>query len=401
MLLVFLAATPRADRADPWVRMNARGEVVARGEAPRAQWPNDDDVVVVLEASQVRLLALDMPPMSHDRLERAVRLAVDDVVASDADDTAIAFVEPGAGNVLVAVTSRALLSAIASVAPRAARIVPESALAPHADAWTWYRSAAGGGFVRRDDGSAFTVGETAGHALPPELVVALAQAVRASHAPRAISCAFASDATERSRWSQAIGASFLPAAAWRWDEAPLSAITRAPDFARNARQSRSNDSPHGWRAFRPALILAGLALALHLGSLAATRASLAIQNARLASALVGEAAALRLPDTATPGAAAAAIARRDAERRHAAGKGASSDALPLLARAAPALATLPPGTLRSARYGGDAWTLELGPLDRDALSRISRALAASGLDALAAPASGGTRMRVALAATAR
>jgi hypothetical protein len=398
MLLVFLAAAPRADRADPWVRTNARGEVLARGETPFARL-GEEDVVVVLAAAHVRLVALDMPPMSRERLERAVRLALDDAVASDADDTAIASIEQGAGKVVAAIASRALVDAIAHDTRRAVRLVPESALVPAVDGWTWCRSGAGGGFVRCSDGGAFAIGERVDNALPDELVVALAHARRNGHPPASIHCAFACDAVARARWSQAGGVSFVPAAPWRWDEASVSAIANAPDFAR-ATVADDGKAKATWRAFRPALALAALALAVHLGGLLATRATLALENARVSRALVAEARARQLPDAGTSSSAGAAIAREHAQRMHAAGKPAPADAIPLLARAAPALASLAPGTLRSARYAGDAWTLDLARIDRDHLSQLSRALAASGLDALAAPASGGMRLRVALAPTA-
>ena len=73
----------------------------------------------------------------------------------------------------------------------------------------------------------------------------------------------------------------------------------------------------------------------------------------------------------------------------------------MLARAAPTLGTLAPGALRAAHYAGDTWTLELARLDSATLSRLSRALAGAGIDARAAPTSGGTRMRLALSPTAR
>jgi hypothetical protein len=396
MLLVYLAEPPASARAIPWVRVDARGEAVARGEARGVQWPQDDETVVVLAPSQARLVALDMPPMSRDRLERAVRLALDDAIASNADDTAIAIADPHDGNLLVALASRTTIDSLDRAARRV-RIVPEAALAPTLAGWTWCRPAGGMPFVRRDDGSAFTVSEPVAAELPPEIGVALKQA----RTPQTIHCAFACTANDRAQWAAASGATFVPAPPWRYEQAARAAIARAPDFARRPGREAAAASSSSSRAFRPALILAGLALVVHLAGLAVTRASLAVENARLSRAIVDEAASLPDADATTPERAAAAIARAAAERRHAAGRAAPSDALPLLARAAPVLRTLPAGTLRSAHYATDAWTLEFGTLDRQSLSRVSRALADAGLDVLAAPVSAGTRMRVALASTAR
>lgn len=396
MLLVYVKEPAASARTTPWVRVDARGEAVARGEARGTQWPLDDETVVVLAASQARLVSLDMPPMSRDRLERAVRLALDDEIASDTDDTAIAIADPQDGNLLVALASRTTIDTLEHAAPRV-RIIPETALAPTLAGWTWCRPAGGIPFVRRDDGSAFTVSEPVAAELPPEIGVALKQARTAP----TIHCAFVCTANDRAQWAAASGATFVPAPPWRFEQASRGAIARAPDFAgRAAREATAASSP-SWRAFRPALIVAGLALVVHLAGLAVTRASLAVENARLSRAIVDEAASLHDTGATTPERAAAAIARAAAERRHAAGRVAPSDALPLLARAAPVLRTLPAGTLRSAHYASDAWMLEFGTLDRENLSRVSRALADAGLDVLAAPVSGGTRMRVALASTAR
>ena len=60
-----------------------------------------------------------------------------------------------------------------------------------------------------------------------------------------------------------------------------------------------------------------------------------------------------------------------------------------------------PQALRSARYASDTWTLDLGNVDPALLSRVTGRLTAAGVEALAVPASGGTRMRLSLAAVAR
>jgi len=86
--------------------------------------------------------------------------------------------------------------------------------------------------------------------------------------------------------------------------------------------------------------------------------------------------------------------RRHAEARHRAGLAAPGDALPLLAQASPALATLPAAALRSATYGDRAWTLELGKLDADALARVDRSLGERGLVVMQAPTAAGVRMRI-------
>jgi general secretion pathway protein L len=400
MLRVFLAAPPRAERAEQWVRYGADGRPVARGHDVPARWPVDGTIDVVLAAGHVRLIALALPPMPRDRLRAAARFALEDQLATTAEESSISIGEVQNGRVLVAVTSDALVRAITHDR-RVSRVIPESALAPHGDGWTWCASEAGDGFVRRADGSAFAVG-VCGDALPPELIAALAQTARAGAPPAGVHVAFRCDALQLARWSQSAGVAFIAAPAWEWEGASPATFAVAPDFLDTSQRSdRASTRSTYARAFRPALLLAALALAVHVGALASQWTWLGVENWRLWRALVAEAAAAKLPDAATPGDAAAAIARQNAQLRHRAAQSAPADALPLLARAAPTLGALLPGVLRSAHYADNAWTIELGKLDAAALSRTTRRLAEAGVDALAAPTTAGMRMRLSLAATAR
>ena len=94
---------------------------------------------------------------------------------------------------------------------------------------------------------------------------------------------------------------------------------------------------------------------------------------------------------------ATAIARRHSQARHLAGLSAPADALPLLARAAPALAALPAGMLKSATYADGHWTFDLAKLDVSATQHLEQQLASAGLATLQAANPLGARMRVALA----
>ena len=194
---------------------------------------------------------------------------------------------------------------------------------------------------------------------------------------------------------------FVPAPAWRWEDTAAEAFADSPDFL--AADAPTKDVAPGSRVarlFRPALVLGTLAIAFHVTGLLAQWTWLNVTDWRLSRELVRQATAAALPAT-TAATAAAEIARRNAELRHAASKSASADALPLLARAASAFGELPRGTLKSAHYAANAWTLEIGKLDADALSRVTRALGRAGIEAVAAPSSSGTRMRITLDPTAR
>ncbi len=404
MLRVFLPAPPIAARADAWVRYADDGRPVARGRDAPDAWPPDPAIEAVVAAAHVRLAALDLPPMPGNRLRAAARFALEDQMASTAAEAAVAVAAArNGGPAIAAVASDALIRAIAGHTKRIARIIPESALAPHTDGWTWCMSAAGGGFVRRADGSTFAIGGADGaNEVPPELAAALAQATRGGAAPPVVHAAVRSTAAQLAQWSQTTGIRFVAAPEWHWERATAGAFAAAPDFlADDTQPAASQRRPDAMRWFRPALVLAALAILIHLGALITQWAWLRVDNWQLARALVEQAGAAQLPDAATPEAATAAIARRNAELRHRASQSAPADALPLLARAAPSIGALPPGMLKSAAYAGNAWTLELGKLDPAAASSVTRALARNGVDALAAPTAGGTRMRLTLDATAR
>ena len=320
MLRVFLPGPLRADRADRWIRIGADGRRIDAGTDVPSRWPVDPKTDLVLAADRIRLIALAMPPMPRDRLRSAVRYALEDQLASDADESAIALGEIRDGRCLVAVVEQALLRTIPAMPGRASRVIPESALAPRADGWTWCASAAGGGFVRRTDGSAFGVGapERSDDALPPELAVALAQAARERAAPGTVHVAFATDPSLLATWSRAAGVTFEAAPEWHWERASASAFASAPDFVRDNGASNTSHrrEPIAWRAFRPALLLAGSALVVALAGLAFEWSRLSIENWRLAHALVDEARASALPEATSAPAAFAAIARRNASLRH-------------------------------------------------------------------------------------
>ena len=400
MLRVFLAAPPSADRAEPWVRYGSDGRAVARGRDVPARWPSDASVEVVVAAAMTRVVALALPPMPRNRLPAAVRYALEDQMATSADDAAIA-VTAAENGVIAAIAMRQSIDAIRASVARVTRIVPESALAPRSDGWTWCASAANGGFVRRADGSAFAVGVSDGGALPPELDAALAAAAHSGGAPAAVYVGLSASEQQLARWSRDAGVPFVAAPVWRWDEAPAATFAAAPDFLATDAPAGAPAASNAARAFRPALAIATAALVLLAAGLLVERAWLAVEQWQASRALMQEAASARLAEASTPAAAAAAIARANAQARHRAGKAAPGDAVPLLARAAPVIATLPAGALKSATYANDAWTLELANVDAQSVSRAARALAHAGIDAVSAPTASGVRMRLALGAIAK
>jgi hypothetical protein len=190
------------------------------------------------------------------------------------------------------------------------------------------------------------------------------------------------------------GVPFRAGRAWQWYAAPASAFASAADLLASAAEPRPA-APAGRiaRLFVPALVLAALALGLHIVATLGTWVAQRIEVVRQEEALSAMALAAGLKNV-TRDNAATALARRYASARHRAGLAAPDDAIPMLARAAPALAQLPSGTLKRATYAASIWTFELAALDDPAIDSVEQRLAAAGLPVLHARHADGVRLRV-------
>jgi len=288
MLRVLLAAPPDRDRPNRWVQYAADGRVTNAGNDVPARWPTDASLEVVLAASEVRIAVIDLPPMPPNRRHAAARFALEDQLAAGADEAAIA-VAPSGASTMVAIASRALIDGIVSSERRVTKIVAEAALAPRNPGWTWCVSGAGDSFVRREDGSAFAIGQATGDMPPPELQTALAQAQRAGTAPAVVHAAMNARPEQLAQWTQASGVRFVAAAPWRWEDATASTFAAAPDFlAAEGSQPVTSDSSRA-SLFRSAIVLGSLALALHTGASLVQWAWLSITDWRLSRQQIGRA----------------------------------------------------------------------------------------------------------------
>ena len=394
ILRVLLSAPPAATRAEAWVRADDAGHVVERGVDTPDRWPAASRREAVLAAGLVRLIALALPPMSPARLASAAAYALEDRLAAIGTAPAIGVSPRADGSVLAVVTSQATLDAVAAHAPRFARIVAEPALSPVNPGWTWCASGASGGFVRTADGGAFAVAPApVDGTLPPELVAALAQAARGSDAPASVVVTQPCSDALLAQWRASTGVVFVRGEPWRWDDAPESAYAAAPDLLR-APDNAAPAPGAALRLWKPAAAIALAAVALHVVATIVQWSWLRIDAWRSGERIVALAQSAGVADAATPDAALRALARRDAELRHRAGLPAANDAVPLLARAAPALAALPPAAVKSATFTDGAWTFEFAALDDATRAALDRRMQDGGLAAVQARTAAGSRMRV-------
>jgi type II secretion system protein L len=402
-LRVLVDTPPDPARAMPWALYDAAGHALQSGRGVPTDWPDAARKEAIVAAAHGRIVHLELPPLPPGRAEATVRYALEDQIAGAADDSHIALSPQNAdGSLRAAIVGSAWMTAFDEGSQRCDidwdRVLLEGDLAESpAGVWRWCAPAiTAPGFVRTDRGTTIAVGAIHGNEPPAELALALSSAGAAPRTVR-VDAEGASPAFLAAA-SKATGVAFAAGAPWRWAAAPAAAYTGAIDLltGRFGPATRST-SRASWRALRPALWIAGLALALHVAATAGQWAWLRWQAytterdlTALARAAVPDFAAGKSVD-ATP---ALALAHRERDLKHRAGLVARDDFVPLLAHASPVLATLPRGSLRSLSYGDGHLLLDLAKLEAKDASRLQDELRQAGLVAIVAPTQGGERVRI-------
>lgn len=402
-LRVRLDAPPTVGSPQPWALYDAAGALLRTGCDPPSRWPAASVVEAIVAAAQVRVATLRLPPLPGARLQAAASFAVEDQLAgpAEAQHVAVSRQAPD-GSVRTVIVERTLLEAILALPAavpglqRWSRVVAEPDLAPAGDEWRWYAddTAPDRAFMRFPDGSAMALAAPpATDELPDELLRLLAQA---QPAPEAIAVHATVPAARLTQWTARTGVRFAANAPWRWTETPSPSFAAATDLRQGDFAPASTLRPTGGRRlWRTPMLLVALAFGLHLAGTGGEWAWWHFDARRDAEAWRALAIGAGIPDSEAVDAtgARAALERRFAEMRHANGLAAPGDALPLLARAAPVLARLPRGSLKSATFAAGAWTVELGAVDPDVLREFDAGMTAAGLPALIARTNAGTRAR--------
>jgi general secretion pathway protein L len=401
-LRVYLDAAPDAGRDAEWTLFDAADRAVRSGRGRRPDWPAADAVDAVIAAALGRLVTLTLPPLPAARAASAVAFALEDQLAGAPEDSHIALGPQAAdGKLRVAIISDAWMRAFNAASARSGirwrRIVLESDLAqPPAAGWCWCAAAADRpGFLRTSDGATLAVGPATGTAPPEELVLAV-NGGRAQRPVRVRADVAGATPELLTQAKAATGVEFVAGTPWRWSAASADAWQAAINLqtaqdASAAAAARVDVQ----RLLRPALWIAACALGIHVLASVGQWSWLSWQSLQVQRELASL-AQTAAPEEAASAAPAVAIARRDAQLRHRAGLIADDDALPLLARAAPAMASLPAGTIRSLRFADGHVVFELQKLDASQPARVQRDLQQAGLVTIAAPVASGVRLRVGL-----
>ncbi|MEP7327682.1 MAG: hypothetical protein ABI777_00620 [Betaproteobacteria bacterium] len=398
VLRVALEEPPLATRADAWALFDDHGHRLQSGHGVPSTWPQASRREAVLAASRVRLNSLLLPPMPADRVTSAAAFALEDAFARPASEQHMhVSTRDTHGHVVATVTQHALVDALAD---EFSRLVAEPSLAPlplpgH---WSWLPSAAPDTFIRQPDGAAFSVSHPRdAMTLPAELGLPLTQPAANAKVPGTVDVAFAVTDAQLEAWSAATRVAFRRADPWRWDR-DGAIFERLPDLRpATSTHSDSTTRSHTQQTLRWAGAIAALAL---VGVVTATIVQwswLRFDSWRTGRAVVAVAADAGVTRAADIDTAANVLTRRWSDARHRAARSVPGDALPLLARASPALGALPKGALKSATFGPGQWTFELGVTDPATVAAFERQLASAGLLSLAATNPGGTRLRAKLA----
>jgi type II secretion system protein L len=405
-LRVFIDALPETGRAAEWALFDGADRVVRKGRDPPGAWPTADRREAVIAAAQGRLAVVSVPVLPAGRASAAARYALEDQLAGAAEASHVALAAQGAdGSVRSAIVADDWMRAFAAASKRCGvawdRAVLESDLAPAGPgSWRWCApSTTQDGFVRTDRGTTLVVGPARDDAPPPELVQALASANE--RRPRSVrvdaaggTAALLAHARERT------SIEFVAGTPWRWAEAAPAVFTGAINLLNGVYGSTPRPAaPELTKIIRPALWVAALALALALIASVGQWLSLRWQVASAERAL-DALARNAVPEYAqgdqsglTP---SLAIARRERDLRHRAGLAARDDFVPLLAAAAPALGSLPPGAMRGLAYADGHFVVQLQKLEPAQTSNMQRKLLDGGLVAIAAPTADGERVRIGL-----
>jgi type II secretion system protein L len=399
-LRVLVDDPPEAGREQAWALFDATGRLARSGRGAPAAWPAAERREAVIAARHGRIVTLTLPPVPPGRAEAAARFALEDQLADTPDENHVALGQGGQ----VAIVSSSWMASFVAASQRLDltwdRAVLESnlALAP-ARGWRWCAVSVGQtGFVRTQRGTTIAVGPAQGDAPPAELVLALAR--RSADTPQTIRVEAEGALLPLLDQARAkTGIEFVAGTPWRWAEAAPGAFAGAIDLLCGRFGAKAARPALAWRRLlRPALWIAVVALGIHVAATLGQWVWLRWESAS-ASRDLDALAAIAVPDFATSAAAgtppAVALARRERDLKHRAGLVAADDFLPLLARAAPALAALPTAAIRSLSYADGHLLLDLR-IDASEPAILQRELQRAGLVAITAPTATGARLRVGL-----
>lgn len=368
---------------DERVRWSRRaGGRMEDGACAVREVPSADEIIVVVPAARVAFARARLPRGPVAKLARLAPFAIEDAIAPSPESVRTALVRHlGAGEWLVAVVEREWLErALAELAAEGAepdRVILESALVPcDPGSWSvvWHGS---GGFAVLDGTEAIALDASLDGRPPLVLKLAADERRGRADAPRSVRVLAAGGAElpDLAKWSESLHAPV--SAAGRWQPESIDARRIATiDLLADAGASGWRDS--NWLAqLRPAALIAGIVLGVH--GLLTVGDWLRLRYEAGALRTAAEAQFRRaFPDARTVVDPALQMGRGVAGLRRAAGEPDAADAIPLLARLAPALRAANVRT-QALKYERGQMELELALPAGDSREALAARLRAPGL----------------------
>jgi general secretion pathway protein L len=329
---------PESDR----VRWSRRaGNRVDEGACAVREIPPADEITVVVPASRVAFARASLPRGPLAKLARLAPFAIEDAIAPSPDRVRTALVRDlGDGQWVVAVIDREWLERVlAELAAEGAgpdRIVAECALVPcEPGSWTvvWHGS---GGFVVIDGGEAIALDASLDGRPPLALKLAADECRGRADAPRAVRvlAAGAAELPDLGKWSESLHVPVSAGGRWRPETVDARRVATADLLAETAAPGW-HDS--GWVArLKPAALIAAIVLGVHTLLTVGDWVRLRYEAAALRTEAESQ-FRKAFPDAKAVVDPALQMGRGVAGLRRAAGEPDATDAIPLLARIAPAL----------------------------------------------------------------
>jgi len=368
---------------DEGVRWSRRkGARVEDGVCAARELPAADEIAVVLPAARVAFARASLPRGPLAKLARLAPFAIEDAIAPSPESVRTALVrDVGDGEWLIAVLDRTWLDdALAALDAEGAepdRVIAESALVPcEPGAWSvvWHGT---GGFVVLDGAESIALDAPADGRAPLALKLAADERRGRDDAPRSVRVftARGAEMPALARWSEALHVPVAAGGAWQPESIDARRVAAVDLLADGAAPMLGEG---GWLArLRPAALVAGIVLGVHGLLTVGDWLRLRVEASGLRSAAESH-YRRAFPDARAVVDPVLQMGRGVAGLRRAAGEPDPTDALPMLARLAPALraANVRPQSLK---YERGQMELELALPAGDSRAALAARLQAAGL----------------------
>ena len=336
---------------------------LSTGSSACAALPQADQVVLIVAASRVLLTQVALPALSQAKLRKILAYAVEDKLLADPESIHVVAARAGSslagGETPLAVIDKAWLrrqlEQLQQCGIRPDKLLAETLL-PRLETDTWslvWNDR--GGFVRSGPSVGFVIDGGDAQSMPMALMLAINEAHAANRAPQCIALYHTPDASLPA-WVAQLEVRSEARGVWAWQTAQVDGTGNASALNLLQGEFAPPRKHQAWmRQLRPALLLAGTILAVHLIATLAHWAQLRQERNRLQAEMVAS-FKQTFPEAAAIVDPALQMQRNLSSLRRAHGAPDSADFLPLLATATPVLRH---GRMLALQYEADKLQIDL------------------------------------------